>query len=346
MENTNREPLISFCMTTYKRPDFLQKQLSLLLTQTYTSFEVVVCDNDTEGSARDVVTGMNDARFRYYCNGANLGMIKSFNNSLQHAKGDYVVMLTDDDPVYPNMLQVLVALSQDHPGYGAYYGSHDTYYSKLLLAKVSKGKVGVNSSLADLEIGTVRQFSAEAFPNAFMKEDFGGGILWSVGMVKRDIALAIGGVPDFGSPFMADCSYVLLAGAQSGMVVINQALGQQVIHGDNFGYAGGNYQSLVNAPEGFVNYTLDKLQPSGNRQQLKEALEEYVGKTLVVYFVFIKKMIVSTKNRNESFEQCMEAIFKLPYMKRWKRKYHIAVHYPGSFQLLVQFKQLLFKRNQ
>jgi glycosyltransferase involved in cell wall biosynthesis len=345
MNNTISQPLVSFCMTTYKRPDFLKKQLSILQKQIYTSFEVVVCDNDPEASAQEVVTGMNDARFRYYCNGENLGMIRSFNRSLQHATGDYVVMITDDDPVYPDMLQVLVNLSRSYPGYGAYFGSHDVYYSNLLMAKVSKARIGMNSGLAELEIGTVRQFSAEAFPNAFMKEDFGGGLLWSAGMVKREIALAIGGMPDYGVVFMADNSYLILAGAKAGLVVINQALAQQVMHGDNFGYAGGNYQHMAKVPDAFVNYTLDKLQPA-NRQQLKEALEEYVGKTLVVYFVFIKKVIVSTKCTNETFEQCMDAIFKIPYMKRWKRKYHIAVNYPGTFQLLVQMKHLLFKRYQ
>jgi glycosyltransferase involved in cell wall biosynthesis len=345
MENSMNKPWVSFCMTTYKRPDFLKKQLTALLQQTFTNFEVVVCDNDTEASGQAVVTAMNDARFRYYCNGQNLGMIRSFNNSLQHAVGSYVVMLTDDDPVYPEMLQVLYDLTISHPGYGAYYGSHDTFFSKLLLAKVSKGKIGVNSCLANLEIGTIRTWSANEFTTAFLKEDFGGGILWSVGIVQRDIALAIGGIPDFGSPFMADCSYVLLAGAKAGMAVINQALGCQVIHGDNFGYAGSNYQSLVDAPEGFLKYTMQRL-PQANQPQVEQALKEYLGKTLVVYFVFIKKIIAHTKTSNESFEKCMDTIFKIPYMRKWKKKYHIAVHYPGLFQLFVQVKQLVFQRNK
>jgi glycosyltransferase involved in cell wall biosynthesis len=37
---------VSFCISTFKRPEFLRVQLALLLRQTYPHFEIVISDND------------------------------------------------------------------------------------------------------------------------------------------------------------------------------------------------------------------------------------------------------------------------------------------------------------
>jgi len=61
-------------------------------------------------------------------------------------------------------------------------------------------------------------------------------MLWSTGIVEREIALKIGGMPDYGSPFLTDFSYMLLAGAEKGFVAVNTPLGCQVVHGENSGF--------------------------------------------------------------------------------------------------------------
>src|SRR6266436_6569976 len=105
-QTTEATPWVSFCMTTRRRPDFLIKTLRSIQRQTVENLEVIVSDNDPAGSARAVVEGLNDSRFRYFCNEEDLGMNASFNRSLAKARGEYVVMITDDDPVYPEMLEI------------------------------------------------------------------------------------------------------------------------------------------------------------------------------------------------------------------------------------------------
>src|SRR5580658_7777906 len=107
------QPLVSFCLTTFKRKEFLRSTLDSIARQTYGNFEVVVSDNDTEESGREVVEGRQDSRFRYFANGVNLGMKKSFNQSLHRSTGEYIVMIADDDPVYPEMLETLVKLLEE-----------------------------------------------------------------------------------------------------------------------------------------------------------------------------------------------------------------------------------------
>ncbi len=95
---------VSFCISTYKRPELLKQQLALLLTQTFKDFDIVVSDNDPEASANSVCQSLNDNRIRYFHNHDNLGMIKSFNKSIERAETDYIVMVTDDDPIQPEFL--------------------------------------------------------------------------------------------------------------------------------------------------------------------------------------------------------------------------------------------------
>src|SRR5664279_265888 len=104
---TDNKPWVSFCMTTYKRPEFLRNQLLSLQKQTFSNFKVIISDNDREASGESIVREINDPRIIYACNEVNLGMVKSFNRSLAKADTEYVVMSTDDDPVYPQMLQTL-----------------------------------------------------------------------------------------------------------------------------------------------------------------------------------------------------------------------------------------------
>ena len=94
-------PLVSFCFTTYKRHDHLLSTLESVRKQSFSDFEVIVSDNDPEESGKLIVEGLNDSRFKYYPNGENLGMKKSFNKSLSHSSGEYIVMIADDDPVLP-----------------------------------------------------------------------------------------------------------------------------------------------------------------------------------------------------------------------------------------------------
>ena len=51
---------------------------------------------------------INDVRFKYFNNEKNLGMKKSFNRSLDRSSGEYIVMIADDDPVYPDMLESII----------------------------------------------------------------------------------------------------------------------------------------------------------------------------------------------------------------------------------------------
>src|SRR3954464_3061098 len=93
-KRSGQQPWVTFCMTTYKRREFLREQINELLKQTFTDFAIIIHDNDTTASGKPVVESINDPRVQYFTNEENLGMVKSFNRSLAHATSPYVVMIT------------------------------------------------------------------------------------------------------------------------------------------------------------------------------------------------------------------------------------------------------------
>ncbi len=147
--------------------------------------------------------------------------------------------------------------------------------------------------------------------------------------MKRDIALSIGGFPDYGTPHLADASYLLLSGSHAGCVYINTALGHRTIHTDNYSYATGTYANIYNAPESFYRWTMERLPAAQKTPAFTRALENYIGRDMTTYVIAIKKMLQARQiDEATSSKNFRRRIFRLPWLKKWKRKYFIAVHYP------------------
>src|SRR5687767_10559194 len=160
------KPRVSFCFTTFKRYDYLRKTLESVKNQTVLDFEVIVSDNDPEQSGRSIVESF-DERFKYFPNEENLGMKKSFNKSLERSSGEYIVMIADDDPVYPDMLETLLNLSERYPDHSMYLGGCNWYCTDPELADFYNCKVGVNSCLAHRPVDEVTEFDANGFLTNF-----------------------------------------------------------------------------------------------------------------------------------------------------------------------------------
>lgn len=336
-----KRPWVSFCMTTYKRPDFLRKQIQTLQQQTFNDFAVIISDNDPEGSAEPVVKEINDPRVSYYRNEENLGMVKSFNRSLAKAETEYVVMITDDDPVYPTMLETLYNLTIKYPGYGMYMGGCDILCENPVVARSSRLKVGTNSCLADLPIGTIREYTGQQFPFAYFKTEIGCHLLWSCGVVKREIALAIDGMPDFGAPYNTDFGYIVLSGAHSGALLLNTSLGCQVVHGANYGFTESQFEKLYITPDAFYKWVMDRLPKENNYSGLGSHIETFLARWVVEYAVSIHKFLKHNEGNKEGFRNFLKKTFKISYLRKWKFKYYLAANFTGLFELLIIIKQKL-----
>lgn len=99
-------PLISICVPTFNRQRFLREALTSCLDQGYADLEVLVGDDSNDPSTRALCEGLS-SRVRYFGNDARLGQSGNMNRLLDHARGEMVMVLHDDDKLAPGALAAL-----------------------------------------------------------------------------------------------------------------------------------------------------------------------------------------------------------------------------------------------
>jgi glycosyltransferase involved in cell wall biosynthesis len=332
------KPLVSFCFTTFKRPAILQETLQSILLQSFTDYEVIVSDNDPEKSGRVAVEHFNDPRFKYFANDANLGMKKSFNKSLERSSGEYIVMIADDDPVYPNMLETLMKLKDQYPGYGMYLGGSNWYCTHPKVAALYGLNVGMNSFLANEPVDTVHTYTASEFLKNFFNRGIFKSYLWSTGMVKRDVMVKMGGVPDYETAFLGDYAYLSIMAADSGCVVINTPLGHQTIHEQNFGRA--QNEQIKTAAVNFIEYVSARINHVEGWPGIKGDMERFVALWVVSHLSFLHRYN-KINNIQDGLEKYEKEIMALPLMKPYRLKYKLKKNMPQLHDLLVVVKARL-----
>ena len=331
---------VSFCFTTFKRHDYLRSTLESVQKQTFTDFEVIVSDNDPEQSGRSVVDSF-DHRFKYFPNNENLGMKKSFNKSLERSTGEYIVMIADDDPVYPDMLESLLALAEKYPRHGMYLGGCNWFCTDPELADFYNCKVGVNSCLAHRPVDFEWEFDANDFLTHFFNFRIFPNYLWSTAIVKRSVMIEMGGVPDYGTAFLGDYAYMSIMGGHSGCAILNKALGHQTLHKENFGRAQ-NEQLVILAPN-FLDYVSTRLSKLKHWPVIKKNMEHFVAVWLVRHLAFLKAYSMSGKDSEnlKEIEDVEKKIFRTQFLRPYKLKYFLLTRFPAFHDMAVQWKEKL-----
>jgi glycosyltransferase involved in cell wall biosynthesis len=109
-------PRVSIGVPVYNGQRFIRATLDSILAQTYTDFEVVICDNastdSTEQICREYVA--RDPRVRYVRNDRNIGPAPNYNKCFEHARGELFKWCAADDIMGPDFLRRCVEeLDQD-----------------------------------------------------------------------------------------------------------------------------------------------------------------------------------------------------------------------------------------
>ena len=101
--------LITFGLPAYNRPRLLAEALASIAAQTAAvEYEVVVCDDGQTEENRRVVEQFPAARFSYHPNRPALGPVGNWNECLRRAHGQWVMVLHEDDTLYPWYLSTVL----------------------------------------------------------------------------------------------------------------------------------------------------------------------------------------------------------------------------------------------
>ena len=76
------EPLVSVVISSYNHDRFVYDAVNSILGQSYSNFELLICDDCSDDSTYDIVDSFNDNRIKLYKNETNLGFVRTINNLL------------------------------------------------------------------------------------------------------------------------------------------------------------------------------------------------------------------------------------------------------------------------
>src|SRR5262245_3789097 len=99
-----KRPFFSIVIPTRSRAHLLSHALQSALDQTFDDYEVVVSDNCSKDNTFQMVEALGNSRVRYVRPDRSLSMPDHWEFALDHAQGEYITYLCDDDAFSPTLL--------------------------------------------------------------------------------------------------------------------------------------------------------------------------------------------------------------------------------------------------
>jgi glycosyltransferase involved in cell wall biosynthesis len=99
--------------------------MASVLSQSYEDFRLVVSDNASVDETEEVVSSFADPRVEYVRLERNIGMIANFNHLIERADTEFLVLLPDDDVLYPDYLGSVVPVLEGNPTVGVVHTACD-----------------------------------------------------------------------------------------------------------------------------------------------------------------------------------------------------------------------------
>lgn len=96
---------VSVCIPVYNAEKYLKETIDSVLNQSFHDFELVLINDCSTDDSVDVIRQYADPRIRFIQNEHNLGMHKTMDCCVEEAKGEYVLLLCDDDLIANDCLE-------------------------------------------------------------------------------------------------------------------------------------------------------------------------------------------------------------------------------------------------
>jgi len=127
-------PRVSVITPFLNEERFISEAIASVLAQTYGDWELLLVDDgSTDNSPRIArqAAERSPSRVHYlrHPGGKNLGMSRSRNLGIEHARGEFVAFLDGDDVYLPEKLERQVQILDEHPTTAMVYGATQHWYS-------------------------------------------------------------------------------------------------------------------------------------------------------------------------------------------------------------------------
>lgn len=103
-------PRVSVCISTYDRCDFLRRAVQSVLDQTFSDWELIICDDGSTDGTFEFINSVKEERLRYIRHSNNIGKSNNMRSGFEVARGLYFIKFDDDDCLTCDFLTQTVAI--------------------------------------------------------------------------------------------------------------------------------------------------------------------------------------------------------------------------------------------
>lgn len=103
------DPRVSVVIPTHNRVHLLPRALQSVRDQTFKDIEIIIVDDGSTDGTQEYVSALGDPLVRYVRHDVGKGGSAARNTGMDHARGQYIAFLDDDDEWTPRKLEWQVA---------------------------------------------------------------------------------------------------------------------------------------------------------------------------------------------------------------------------------------------
>jgi glycosyltransferase involved in cell wall biosynthesis len=143
-------PEVSICLTTYNRANDLPATIESILNQTFTDWELIICDDFSSDNTFDIVQKYicSDSRIRYFRNSENKKMPGNLNVAITLCRGYFVANIHDGDYYEFTLVEKWLDLLKHNDNVGMVFNAYKYFYNngrdKIIrhdLNRINEGRV-------------------------------------------------------------------------------------------------------------------------------------------------------------------------------------------------------------
>jgi glycosyltransferase involved in cell wall biosynthesis len=105
--------LVSIIVPAYNAEKYIAGAISSVLQQTYSHFELIIVDDDSQDHTTKIVRTFNDKRIKLIKHASNQGPGGARNTAIEAARGRWMALLDADDQWQPDRLEKLIKILLD-----------------------------------------------------------------------------------------------------------------------------------------------------------------------------------------------------------------------------------------
>lgn len=107
------DPKISVILPVFNAQNYIKESIKSILNQDFKDFELIIVDDGSTDDSLSVIKSFNDSRIRLISRD-NKGLVKSLNEAIEAAKGEYIARMDADDISMPDRLSKTLAYMQQN----------------------------------------------------------------------------------------------------------------------------------------------------------------------------------------------------------------------------------------